>query len=172
MSNFCTLSQAKPNEQDPFKIPAYPEYPKLRLGTQLDAIYERLYRDGYGIRKPGISDALPKVFNCSPSKSISSGSPSAYLLITVRHKQLQCWHRRTAGMFCESMKSFSLIRTTAASIQRPSGLPRLIGIMFGTMPVFSGRPEALQFLWAFSKHRTAATSRCLEITPPPKFAQK
>ena len=61
MSNFCTLSQAKPNERDPFKIPAYPEYPKLRLGTQLDAIYERLYRDGYGIRKPGISDALPKV---------------------------------------------------------------------------------------------------------------
>ena len=49
MSNFCTLSQAKPNEQDPFKIPAYTEYPKLRLGTQLDAIYERLYRDGYGI---------------------------------------------------------------------------------------------------------------------------
>ena len=61
MSNFCTFSQAKPNERDPFKIPAYPEYPKLRLGTQLDAIYERLYRDGYGIRKPGISDALPKV---------------------------------------------------------------------------------------------------------------
>ena len=61
MSNFCTLSQATPNEQDPFKIPAYPEYPKLRLGTQLDAIYERLYRDGYGIRKPGISDVLPKV---------------------------------------------------------------------------------------------------------------
>lgn len=58
MSNFCTFSQAKPNERDPFKIPAYPEYPKLRLGTQLDAIYERLYRDGYGIRKPGISDAL------------------------------------------------------------------------------------------------------------------
>lgn len=42
MSNFCTFSQAKPNERDPFKIPAYPEYPKLRLGTQLDAIYERL----------------------------------------------------------------------------------------------------------------------------------
>ena len=88
MSNFCTLSQAKPNEQDPFKIPAYPEYPKLRLGTQLDAIYERLYRDGYGIRKPGIS----------------------------------------------------------ASILRPSALRRLIGITFGTMPVFSERLEALQFL--------------------------
>ena len=163
MSNFCTFSQAKPNERDPFKIPAYPEYPKLRLGTQLDAIYERLYRDGYGIRKPGISAALPKVLvvfdprcswptisgkpvNCSPSKSISSGSPSVYLLITVRHKRLQCWHRRIAGMFCESMKSFSLIRTTAASILRPSALPRLIGIMFGRMPVFSERLEALQFL--------------------------
>mgnify|MGYP006901668242 FL=1 len=161
MSNFCTFSQAKPNERDPFKIPAYPEYPKLRLGTQLDAIYERLYRDGYGIR--GFRALSPKCWlfsildargptisgkpvNCSPSKSISSGSPSVYLLITVRHKRLQCWHRRIAGMFCESMKSFSLIRTTAASILRPSALPRLIGIMFGRMPVFSERLEALQFL--------------------------
>lgn len=163
MSNFCTFSQAKPNERDPFKIPAYPEYPKLRLGTQLDAIYERLYvmdtvsaNRGFRTLSPkcwlfSILDARGptisgKPVNCSPSKSISSGSPSVYLLITVRHKRLQCWHRRIAGMFCESMKSFSLIRTTAASILRPSALPRLIGIMFGRMPVFSERLEALQFL--------------------------
>ena len=162
MSNFCTLSQAKPNEQDPFKIPAYTEYPKLRLGTQLDAMNVFTVMDtvsanrGFRTLSPkcwlfSILDARGptisgKPVNCSSIKSISSGSPSVYLLITVRHKQLQCWHRRIAGMFCESMKSFSLIRTTAASILRPSALRRLIGIMFGRMPVFSERQEALQFL--------------------------
>ena len=162
MSNFCTFSQAKPNERDPFKIPAYPEYPKLRLGTQLDAIYERLYRDGYGIRKPGISDALPKVLvvfdpRCSwsnhfwqTSQLLTEQIDFIWFPVCVSSDystaRLQCWHRRIAGMFCESMKSFSLIRTTAASILRPSALPRLIGIMFGRMPVFSERLEALQFL--------------------------
>lgn len=70
MSNFCTFSQAKPNERDPFKIPAYPEYPKLRLGTQLDAIYERLYRDGYGIRKPGIFGRSPQSVGCFRSSML------------------------------------------------------------------------------------------------------
>ena len=38
MSNFCTFSQAKPNERDPFKIPAYPEYPENRgIYTQSDS---------------------------------------------------------------------------------------------------------------------------------------
>ena len=160
MSNFCTLSQAKPNERDPFKIPAYPEYPKLRLGTQLDAIYERLYRDGYGIRKPGISDALPKVLvvfdpRCSWSNHFWQTSQLLTeqidfiwfpVCVSSDYSTAQGWHRRIAGMFCESMKSFSLIRTTAASILRPSALRRRIGIMFGRMPVFSERLEALQFL--------------------------
>ena len=159
MSNFCTLSQAKPNEQDPFKIPAYTEYPKLRLGTQLDAIYERLYRDGYGIRKPGISDALPKVLvvfdpRCSWSNHFWQTSQLLTdqidfiwfpVCVSSDYSTAQA-AAMLAGMFCESMKSFSLIRTTAASILRPSALRRLIGIMFGRMPVFSERQEALQFL--------------------------
>ena len=162
MSNFCTLSQATPIEQDPFKIPAYPEYPKLRLGTQLDAIYERLYRDGYGIREPGISDVLPKVLvvfdpRCSwsnhfwqTSQLLTEQIDFIWFPVCVSSDystaQAAAMHRRIAGMFCESMKSFSLIRTTAAFILRPSALRRRIGIMFGRMPVFSERLEALQFL--------------------------
>ena len=47
--------------KDNFVMPHVPGYPKLRAGTQLDAIYERLLRVGHGFSKPGLPAGLPRV---------------------------------------------------------------------------------------------------------------
>ena len=52
---------ACPTAADRFVMPAHPQYPKLRAGTQLDAIYERLLRNGTCFRKPGLPQGLPRV---------------------------------------------------------------------------------------------------------------
>ena len=52
---------ALPSKGDRFAVPAHPEWPKLRAGTQLDALYERLTTRGVGFRKPGIGDGRPRV---------------------------------------------------------------------------------------------------------------
>ncbi|MDO4937202.1 MAG: hypothetical protein Q4E62_04725 [Sutterellaceae bacterium] len=56
---------------DRFAMPAHPDYPKLRAGTELDAIYERLVTRGYGFHRPG-TQGLPvvvTVFDCQCSWS-------------------------------------------------------------------------------------------------------
>ncbi|MCI5850005.1 MAG: hypothetical protein MR009_00385 [Sutterellaceae bacterium] len=44
-----------------FPIPSAPGYPKLRAGTQLDAIYERFLAKGRGFGRPGCPGGLPRV---------------------------------------------------------------------------------------------------------------
>ncbi len=64
----CSL----PKSGDAFPMPAHPDYPKLRAGTQLDAIYERLTASGTGFSKPGVPEGLPRVlvvFDCQCSWS-------------------------------------------------------------------------------------------------------
>lgn len=53
--------------RESFEFPSHPLYPKLRIGTQLDAVYERLSAKGVGFSKPGIRADLPRVlvvFDC------------------------------------------------------------------------------------------------------------
>lgn len=58
MGTFCCLRTLSDKE---FPIPASPDYPELRIGTQLDALYTRLLRDGRGFRNPAVKDGLPVV---------------------------------------------------------------------------------------------------------------
>ncbi len=44
-----------------FPMPSVPGWPKLRAGTQLDAMYERLSRDGAGFVRPGSNPDNPHV---------------------------------------------------------------------------------------------------------------
>ena len=163
MSNFCTFSQAKPNERDPFKIPAYPEYPKLRLGTNsmpsmnvftvMDTVSANR---GFRTLSPkcwlfSILDARGPNHFWQTSQLLNRAIDFIWFPVCVSsdystHKRLQCWHRRIAGMFCESMKSFSSDPDYCGIHPEAFGFTQLIGIMFGRMPVFSERLEALQFL--------------------------
>lgn len=43
------------------EMPAHPEFPRLRAGTELDKIYNELLKDGKGLKKEGIKEGLPKV---------------------------------------------------------------------------------------------------------------
>lgn len=49
------------NPADCFAMPAHPQFPKLRSGTQLDAIYERLITRGFGFRKAGNGSGKPLI---------------------------------------------------------------------------------------------------------------
>ncbi len=56
-----------PSSAGSFPMPCVPGWPKLRAGTQLDALYERLLREGHGVTRPGSNPANPTVlvvFDC------------------------------------------------------------------------------------------------------------
>ncbi|MCF0254249.1 MAG: hypothetical protein HUK26_07960 [Duodenibacillus sp.] len=57
----AALSCPLPAKGDRFKMPGSPQWPKLRIGTQLDAIYERLATRGHGFSKPGMPAGRPRV---------------------------------------------------------------------------------------------------------------
>ena len=44
-----------------FPIPTFPDQPKLRIGTQLDAVYTRLLRSGHGFANPRLRPGKPVV---------------------------------------------------------------------------------------------------------------
>lgn len=50
-----------PSKADRFAMPSHPLYPKLRAGTQLDAMYERLVSRGYGFHQPGDMSGRPEI---------------------------------------------------------------------------------------------------------------
>lgn len=60
MSNTARVC-ALPAGKDRFIVPAHPEWPKLRAGTQLDALYERITIRGVGFRKPGAGEENPRI---------------------------------------------------------------------------------------------------------------
>ena len=49
-----------PGAAGSFPMPCVPGWPKLRAGTQLDAIYERMLREGNGFVRPGSNPDIPK----------------------------------------------------------------------------------------------------------------
>lgn len=50
-----------PGAAGSFPMPCVPGWPKLRAGTQLDAIYERMLREGNGFVRPGSNPDNPQV---------------------------------------------------------------------------------------------------------------
>lgn len=43
------------------EMPAHPEFPRLRAGTEMDKIFEELLKSGKGLKKEGIKEGLPNV---------------------------------------------------------------------------------------------------------------
>ena len=74
---------ACPTAADRFVMPAHPQYPKLRAGTQLDAIYERLLRNGTCFRKPGLPQGLPRYLKMVYAGTSMSGKVSAGFTLRV-----------------------------------------------------------------------------------------
>lgn len=55
--NACSM----PASSGTFPMPCVAGWPKLRAGTQLDAMYERLQRDGFSFTRPGADPKNPHV---------------------------------------------------------------------------------------------------------------
>lgn len=52
----------------PANVPAHPEYPELRAGTQLDHLYESMLANGFGVSNPDIGKGKPIVVIVSDSQ--------------------------------------------------------------------------------------------------------
>lgn len=174
--------------EDLYTMPSVPGYPKLRAGTQLDAIWGRMLATGKGYRRPGIKKepgtcpGLPRVMvvfdtQCPWSHRLWDTAmilkdeidflwfPVCVTKDVSTAQAAAILASDTPGLSPKRAKSSSTIRISAASIRRTIRSPRNSVTSPGTTPVSSARRAALRCRSAsterliISSFRSSATRR-------------
>ena len=133
-----------PGAAGSFPMPCVPGWPKLRAGTQLDAIYERMLREGNGFVRPGSNPDIPKwsrsLIRSATGRTISgrradfsktmctsSGIQCACRPTTARLRLQAFWPRLTPGACSASTRRplpIRLLRHSCRGLSGHAGRPQ------------------------------------------------